>query len=228
MHDDAARYWRDLTENYAGMSDGELLELAETPEDLTDVAQQALRDEMGKRRLTRKERRTSPAGAPSPDFNPGTHFEMPGGLFPRYHGLPPESEEADDSDTREYTWKTLLCDCESNEDAWQLFQWLKRQGIESWVRQVSPSSTDIRGPQVYVAADQLEQARAIAAQPIPQDIIDESNEVVPEFEVPACPRCGSKDGPVLESADPVNSWLCESCGAEWTDPELEAEKPPAP
>ena len=25
----------------------------------------------------------------------------------------------------------------------------------------------------------------------------------------------------IESADPVNAWVCEACGAEWTDPEAD-------
>jgi hypothetical protein len=40
-----------LQENYRGMSDGELLELAAKPEDLTEMAQQALRGEMAARKL---------------------------------------------------------------------------------------------------------------------------------------------------------------------------------
>jgi tRNA(Ile2) C34 agmatinyltransferase TiaS len=72
-------------------------------------------------------------------------------------------------------------------------------------------------PRVVVAADQLEQAREIAARPIPQEIIDEFNAPPEEYKPPVCPKCGAED-PVLESADPVNSWLCESCGEQWSDP----------
>ncbi|HEY3624629.1 MAG TPA: hypothetical protein VGL00_00040 [Terracidiphilus sp.] len=216
MQDDPTRYWQDLTDNYRGMSDGELLELAEKPEDLTDVAQQVLRDEMKLRRLDKA--RPSPA----------THGSGRVGVF-RDEYIPSGSEElGDDGDEREtapeYTWKTPLCDCESNDQAWQLREALKRHGIESWVRAVPASSTDVAGPQIYVAADQLEQAQAVAAQPIPQDIIDDWNEVVPEFEVPVCPGCGSMEGVVLENTSPVNSWFCESCEAEWSDPEPGADE----
>jgi hypothetical protein len=69
---------------------------------------------------------------------------------------------------------------------------------------------------VQVAADQLEQA--VLASPIPQEVIEESQKKMPEFELPGCPTCGASD-PLLESADPVNTWLCETCGAEWSDPE---------
>ena len=219
MQDDPVRYWQDVTDNYRRMSDGELLELAEKPEDLTDVAQQVLRDEMRRRKLKREERRPAPV-LPLAAIDPSTHFDHVGGPFRDHHAPPPRFGEADEDDTSlDYTWKTLLCDCESNLHAWQLFEALKRAGIESWVREVSPASTDIRGPQVYVAADQLEQAQAIACQPIPQDIIEDLNTEGPEFELPVCPKCGSKDDVMLASADPANAWLCEACHAEWTDPE---------
>jgi transposase-like protein len=68
-----------------------------------------------------------------------------------------------------------------------------------------------------VAADQLEEAREVASRPIPQAIVEQSRMQIPEFELPRCPGCGAED-PLLESADPVNAWLCESCGRQWTDP----------
>jgi hypothetical protein len=82
----------------------------------------------------------------------------------------------------------------------------------------SRSVWDASGPRVQVAADQLEQAQAVLASPIPQEVIAESQMEVPEFALPGCPQCGASD-PLLESADPVNTWLCETCGAEWSDPE---------
>jgi hypothetical protein len=223
MQDDPVRYWQEVTDNYRQMTDGELLELAEMPEDLTDVAQQVLRDEMKLRRLELKKRPATVVSLPPVDLDPSTHFDVVGGPFRDHHASMPEPGEGDGKSPSEYTWKTLLCDCESNQHAWQMFEVLKRHGIESWVRQVSPYSTDIRGPQVYVAADQLEQAQAIAGQPIPQDIIEDSNAEVPEFELPICPQCGSKDDVMLASADPVNTWLCEGCGAEWAEPESESD-----
>ncbi len=220
MQDDPSRFWRDLTENYRRMSDGELLQLAARPEDLTDIAQQVLRDEMKLRGLDK------PRPAPLPVRSSRT--KPADGILERGFGegyVPSAAEDADqeeedeDQPSHEYTWKTVLCDCESNEHALQLRETLRRQGIESWVRSVFPYSTDLLGPQVLVAADELERAQAIAAQPIPQDVRDQWNTAIPEFELPHCPRCGSTEEVVLDSTDPVNTWLCESCGAEWTDPE---------
>jgi ribosomal protein L37AE/L43A len=70
------------------------------------------------------------------------------------------------------------------------------------------------------SAYQLDQARAIAAQPIPQDIVEDlkKEETEPQyFEIPACPKCKAED-PTLESVEPSNNWLCESCGYTWSDP----------
>ena len=62
----------------AQMSDGELLELAEKPEDLTDVAQQVLRDEMKRRALDvpRPENAIKGAGNAS---RPASHGELGAG-----------------------------------------------------------------------------------------------------------------------------------------------------
>ncbi|MGC2298006.1 MAG: hypothetical protein WA476_04325 [Acidobacteriaceae bacterium] len=51
MQNDAAQEWQRLTSLYAEKSDEELLELAEDFGNLTETAQQVLRDEMRKRRL---------------------------------------------------------------------------------------------------------------------------------------------------------------------------------
>jgi hypothetical protein len=221
MHNDPIRYWHDLTENYRQMSDGELLELASKPEDLTEVAQQVLRDEKRRRGLDKQPPPSAPPHSGS-FTGKGYHHMVDGGFVDSYvsAGHDDPGDQADEDDTEhEYTWKTHLCDCESNDRAWQLHEALKRHGIENWVRAVVPSSTDSVGPQVYVAADELDRAQAIAALPIPQDILDEWNTAVPDFELPHCPRCGSREEVVLENTQPTNTWQCEACGAEWSDPE---------
>jgi hypothetical protein len=123
------------------------------------------------------------------------------------------SEGAGPSD---FTWKTLLCECETSEQAYQLREMLRRFGIDSWV-EAPGVRLSIFTPRVVVAADQLERAIEIARQPIPQDIVDESREGMPQYELPHCPGCGTDD-PVLESAEPTNSRLCERCGKQWSEP----------
>ena len=105
--------------------------------------------------------------------------------------------QSEQSGPHEYTWKTLLCECETSEQALELREALRRAGIESWVEGPRTDSRYVRtgreNPRVLVAADQLDAARAIAANPIPQEIADESQDEVPEFVEPKCPKCGADD-----------------------------------
>jgi hypothetical protein len=213
MQDDPVGYWQGLSENYRQMSDGELLELAEKPEDLTEVARQVLRDEMRRRGLDEKRASGQVNATKSGGTAAKIHLEPA-----NYRNTFSSREEEVGDDEREYTWKVVLTECNSQEEAWQIAETLRRAGIESWIRRYNPFvQYDGNGPAVLVAADELEEARVIGAMPIPQDIIEASQMKLPEFVAPVCPRCGSKDGAMLESADPVNVWTCEECGAEWID-----------
>ena len=77
-----------------------------------------------------------------------------------------------------------------------------------------------------VAADQLDQSQSIAAQFVPQKIVEDATEEVPEFVEPKCPKCGSDDV-VLEGVDPENTWRCEQCDEQWTEsaPAIAGEGP---
>ena len=212
MWNDPAEEWRRLTEHYRSLSDEELRELAADLVDLTEVAQQVLRDEMKMRGLSLP---GATAEAPKPA---ATIFEKPDDF--RFYDAPAASgaDEGEESDDPvEYTWKTQLCECETKEQVLQLGEALRRAGIDSWVQ-----NKGSRYFHVQVAADQLEQARVIAAQPIPQDIVDQLKadaEGPPSyFELPRCPSCGTDD-PMLESADPSNQWRCEACGKQWIETE---------
>lgn len=191
--------WRRLTKLYGDMYDGQLLELASSFHDLTEMGKTVLRDEMRKRDL----------GDP---LAPGWSAQQ------RMQEHEREALEAAEADAAgkpiEYTWKVPLCECEFSIEAQQIAATLRRAGIQSWMNSSPPG---LRGPIILVAADQLDEARAIIANPIPQDIIDESRVEIPEYAPPVCPSCGAAD-PVLLSADPSNSWECEACGNEWSDP----------
>jgi len=66
---------------------------------------------------------------------------------------------------------------------------LSRAGIESWIQEGAPEdATRI----VSVAADQLEAAEAVASQPIPNDILQESQQESPEWVAPRCPKMPSR------------------------------------
>jgi hypothetical protein len=205
---DTVADWQSLTQLYGEMSDTELYELDASAGDLTEMAQQVLRDEMKKRGLSKLDTAANAGLAAAPRWEGGADS--------------PTDEQG--GQTREFTWKVFLCECEDRQQAWQIQEVLRQAGIESWMEghgfQVV---TDIANPRIHVAADQLEQARAIIARPIPREIIEQSNAPAEEFTAPVCPNCGAEE-PLLEGVDPVNAWLCESCGAGWTDaPEEQSE-----
>lgn len=216
MQTDPMEEWQRLRALYGDMGDTEIRELANQMDDLTPSAQQVLRDEIKKRGMSEGGPAPANAAAPSPrDSNAAIHWE-PANYTYQFSDLPDENQGP-----REYTWKTELRLCNSGEEAWQLGEMLRRAGIDSWIQ--GPSNrAGLDGARVLVAADQLEQAQAVAAKPIPQQIIDESRELgdVPAYDNPVCPRCRAAD-PTLESVEPSNNWLCESCGYTWSDPVID-------
>lgn len=205
MVDDPIDERRRLAEVYSEKWDDELRELGAEFDDLTEMAQQALHAEMKKRGL----------GVPGLAGQSPDPLAVPRPLPDLDQPDDPEPEQESDL-PREYTWKTVLCECDSQEEAWQVREVLRRAGIETWVEKPR-FSFDLSSPRVLVAADQLDHAREVAASPIPQEIVDLSKVDVPVFETPACPDCGAPD-PVLESVEPVNAWKCEACGKEWAEP----------
>jgi hypothetical protein len=220
MQADPVREWQRLQEHYRQMLDEELLELAEEFGNLTEMAQQVLQNELATRKLDKKRSaaQTTPERTAVPRF---ASTVDPEDLTCEPLDVEAEEDE-EDAPARDYTWKTPLCDCETTDEAWQLKEALKRAGIDSWVEGAG-SRWGGSQPRVVVAADQLDQAREIASRPIPQEIVEESQLEIPEYELPTCPRCSAPD-PVLESVEPTNSWLCESCGAQWTDAADNAEE----
>jgi ribosomal protein L37AE/L43A len=212
MQVNPAEDWQRLTEHYREISDGELEELAADYADLTEIAQQLLRSEMLSRALGDPQ---APPVAKVSSYPPQPS-QWASSVDPDSGGSQSDDTGDQEDGPHDFTWKTLLCECEKREQAWQIFEVLKRAGIKSWVE--APSVRwGIGYPRVLVAADQLDEAREVAARPIPQEIVDQFKIEVPAFEAPRCPKCGAED-PVLESADPENAWLCESCGKQWMDP----------
>jgi hypothetical protein len=253
MQTDPVMEWRRLTEHYRALGEEELRALALDFSDLTEMAQQALRTELRSRGLGDPESlpdappaearepvsfRPQPANAFAPHTT-GVLGRQAAGVFGPNSETPqlvPDDPEPgnEDEGPHEYTWKTVLCACDTREQAWQLAEALRRAGIESWIKfqgyiysnvPLTQSQYGTGGLEILVAADQLEQARAILAQPIPQDIVDESHQTPPDFVAPTCPGCGAQD-PVLLSADPVNAWRCEVCGREWVDGVPAAQEEP--
>jgi hypothetical protein len=222
MHDNPAADWRSLAEHYRSMYDKELENLADDFGNLTETAQQVLRNELSSRDLpapgekldaAARQRRPSSAGGDVVANQSGGHDSSE-------EIDPAEKVWDEDGRPREFTWKTLLCECETTEQALGICTMLKQAGIDSWY-ELPGGWMGVWGPRVIVGADQLEQAQEIAAKPIPQDILDDLRIEVPEYESPRCPACRAVD-PTLKNAEPTNSWLCEVCGKQWTEPAVDA------
>jgi hypothetical protein len=213
MQTDPLEEWRRLTALYAEMGDVEIRELANQVGDLTESAQQVLRDEMKKRGISAEH---SGSSTPNPDDHDATVNWEPAS----YRN---EISDQPDDGPQEFTWKVPLCECDTTAEARQVAEALRRAGIDSWI-EGSRSRWGIGGPRLVVGADQLEEARRVASQPIPQDVIDATAdaESAAEYELPVCPKCKAPD-PTLESAEPSNNWLCESCGYAWSEPLLESD-----
>jgi hypothetical protein len=194
MHDNPAADWQALSEHYRSMYDEELLNLAADFDNLTDTAKEALRNELSNRGLPAPgtkppiARKLAPA---EPEDILGA-VDSEGGVSLTRRFDEPEQEDL----PKEFTWKTVLCECESREKAWQLSEMLRRAGIESWINKPG-FPVDLTTPVIMVAADRLEDAIEVARQPIAQDIVEESAIEIPEYEAPRCPACHTED-PVLE------------------------------
>lgn len=219
MQQDPLEEWRRLTTLYSEMGDIEIRDLVDQINDLMPNAQQILRDELKKRGIVEP----GPSGSPFPSSSPQhardrrtiSHFVPASAEVTRSE----QEEEEEDDGPREYTWKTLLCECQDLAEAKAVATMLMGAGIESWIERPQQYYVDPSSPCVKVAADQLEHAKAVLAQPVPQELIEEQRELeaAPAYEIPVCPKCKAED-PTLESVEPSNNWLCESCGYTWSDP----------
>ena len=223
MQTDPVEEWRRLTALYSEMSDLEIRELADQISDLTETAQQVLRDEMKKRGMTDEQpTRSDSISEGNKGFVHWSHEEDTAG---------DPDLNIPDGESFDYTWKKALWRCDSMDEAAARCEMLRRAGIDSWIQRPGSKYVvpwleyGVGDIQINVGADQLGQAQAIVGQPIPQDILDEFKEInaAPDYEIPTCPRCRAAD-PTLESVEPSNNWLCESCGYTWSDPVSEASR----
>jgi hypothetical protein len=218
---DQAKEWQRLSRLYFEKSDAELSELSHVFGDLTEVAQQVLRDELKRRSLPEPRTALSqpaPEGGRDSGTAPGKWDDNFGSSIIN-PGLPDEDDAEGGEQTRaDYSWKVVLCECDEREDASDVMAVLDQAGIRSWYD--GPKGTESwmsYGPRVLVAADELESAQLVLQKPIPQEIRDQNRTKAPDFETPCCEECGAAD-PLLESSEPSNAWRCEECGAVWTDP----------
>ncbi|HVJ08565.1 MAG TPA: hypothetical protein VM554_09280 [Acidisarcina sp.] len=177
--------YQQLVRHYSSMYDEELQTLAAQYDDLTEVAQQALREELQRRKMDLPQRRQEPSG------------EVPA-------AVPLEVDMAADGNALVGNFRTV-------EEATIAYWALEIAGIASKV--VTPQT-----PRLQLAPEDVERAQQVLAQPISDEAMEqyEAARETGDFQSPECPRCGTPD-PLLESADPVNEWFCESCGHQWKD-----------
>jgi hypothetical protein len=116
--------WRRLTTLYSEMGDVEIRDLAAQINDLTESAQQILRDEMKRRGITDSRQTVRSFEGDSL----GVHWDGT-----EDSDLDPDGD-ASEGEAREYTWKTGLCRCDSIDEAAQRGEMLRRAGVESWVQ----------------------------------------------------------------------------------------------
>jgi ribosomal protein S27AE len=192
---DPAEEWRQLHALYAEMGDTELLELRRDFGDLTVMAQGELRDELKQRQL----------------------WDMP----------LPQTEPADaghaDSQTAYDSFGDLLLggvtvgEYDTVKEANLAVYVLDLGGIGAVVGDGS-RQFDLRLPFVRVAPEDAERATGILAQPISAQVRAdfEATQNLPDFEVPACPRCSCTEV-LLEKVEPTNKWLCGECDHRWQD-----------
>jgi len=217
---------RRLAEFYAYQMDGELEKVASQADDLTEVAREALRAEMGRRGLTASAERASTvpprsarAGAPlatgSPvDASPQDEFEMHGMVTIRQFRDLPEALFAKGS------LESAGIECALLDDNMVRLDWFISNLLGGVKLQVKPEDAAV--------------AEEILSQPIPENF-DVS--AVGEYEQPRCPRCQSLDVNFQEVTPaayvsaylsvPIpfhrRAWRCHSCDAEWEADGVDAE-----
>lgn len=197
-NEDSEQERQRLASLYSDMSDAELLKLDEDPSALTNVAQEALRAEMSRRKLAEP--------APSP-AEPDIEFQKLVTLR-QFRDLP----------------EALLAKGA-----------LESAGIESFLADDNMVRMDwfisnlIGGIKIKVKPEDLEAAREILDQPIPEGFDVEG---VGDYQQPRCPKCESLDVTFQQLNDPVaygslfirlpipvhfKAWRCRVCKHEWKD-----------
>jgi DNA-directed RNA polymerase subunit M/transcription elongation factor TFIIS len=204
---DPATEWRRLSELYRRMSDGELLALARTKSELTEVAQGALADEIRQRRL-----KVEPEAPPPP---------------------PPMPEAPADSPYYEDRQLVEVATVWSLADALQLQRLLDQAAIPFFMGPEKATGADAvtsnfaNGVGVSVMnvgwpwARQALQYYEPLNEPKPTPA-EEPGEVAVR-----CPKCHSEDvifdeligePPAMEKDSPQQfEWTCDACGHRWKD-----------
>jgi len=182
-----------LGDLYRDLSDSELLGLMQDRQSLTEIAQDVLRAEVSARRLEIPAKSSS-VKAPEEQMEP---------LFPFPGSFAALSSE-------DCVWEFA-----NEEDAKAAGAMISAAGVYYDLLLPGSRRFDMRAPRLAVLPEDVERAREILSQPIPEEFRQQAS--TPEdFVTPACPQCRAAD-PLLETIEPGNTWHCEACGHVWEE-----------
>ncbi|HEY5174525.1 MAG TPA: hypothetical protein VII95_03055 [Terriglobales bacterium] len=197
---------RRITELYAGMADGELEAITADSAELTDVARQALTDELARRR-------------------PGEAAVVDTGV-----GAEPDSVElADVVSIRQFRDLPEALLAKGALDSAEIESFLVDDNM---IRMDWFYSNLVGGIKLCVKQEDAEAALDLLEQSIPEEFEVEG---VGPYEQPRCPKCQSLDIAFEDLNQPVawvsayalgfpialrrERWVCHSCGERWRQPE---------
>ncbi len=202
---DEQRERRRLVANYAAMTDGELQELAQSAESLTELAWDALEDELDRRHLEFPDDEL----ADDPSQQPRQQMEMRELVTIQQFRDLPEALLAKGS------LESAGIECFLADDNLVRLDWF--------------ISNFIGGIKLNVRAADVENARKILAEPILEGLYVQG---IGLYEQPRCPNCQSLDVNFQELDRPIAymsaflrvpmpvqrpGWRCHACDAEWAD-----------
>jgi DNA-directed RNA polymerase subunit M/transcription elongation factor TFIIS len=198
-----------ISDHYRALSDDELQDLARQPSELTDMAQQALTNEISHRRL-----KVTPQAVVRPEV-----------------WTPPDTFDPDDPYAEDHALITL-CTVWSLADALQVQRLLDTAGIPFFMGREKATGVDAvtsnfaDGVDVAIMNIGLPWARDVMQyyEPVNDKTPQEEKKIDADLSV-ECPKCHS-EGVVFEETIPVSAdkpwlrtykWTCDSCGHQWED-----------
>lgn len=209
---DPATEWLRLSEHYRQLTDDELIALARKRSELTDVAQQTIRDEASSRRLT---------------IPPEEPEEEEKEQRPEFVPEPPDSAYAEERSL------VTICTVWSVGNALRIQFLLDRAGIPFYMGKEKATGVDLvtsnfaDGVEVQIMSVGWIWARDAMKDYFPKD--EPESEKKPETPPDSicCPRCRSEEIVLLHTPDedPAThqqiaqkyEWKCDACGYEWQD-----------
>jgi DNA-directed RNA polymerase subunit M/transcription elongation factor TFIIS len=202
---DPAEQWLRLTERYRQMTDEELTAIARRNSELTDVAQQALKQEISHRGLKLQPEQATTPTSPEPD---------------------PNSEYAGDRELVD------LCTVWSLSDALQMQTLLDRAGIPFFIGPEKATGVDAvtsnfaNGVSVQIMSIGSQWAHQALQNYKPSNAQGPKEEDESDLAI-HCPKCHSAEvtfeGLIPESAATTDNssekygWTCDSCAHRWED-----------